>query len=231
MAVEVVFLAGILSFFSPCTVPLLPVYFAELAGSAKVQATDAASVRSSLPDVELIFRTLVFVAGISTSFALLGFGAGFVGQVLGSQTFLIVCGIVVVLLGIHQTGLIRFQLLERQKKLESSGPARTDLVGAFLLGFTFSFGWTPCVGPVLATVLALASNQGQALGAAAMMLVYSAGLSVPFILIALFGHLALTRIKGLQRYLPKVQIASGVLIILMGILLMTNKLNFLAINF
>ena len=229
MTADIVFLAGILSFFSPCTLPLLPVYFAELAA-----ATDSsglvASDRSSL-DLRLILRTLLFVAGLSTSFVIMGFGAGLAGELLGSQFFLVGCGILVIVLGVHQTGLIRFRLLERQKKWESSGKARPGIIGAFLLGFTFSFGWTPCVGPVLATVLALASNQGESLGAAVLMLVYSAGLSLPFVLLAFLGARVLGKLKKVHRHLPKIQVASGILIIIMGVLLMTNNLNVLTINF
>ena len=229
MTADIVFLAGILSFFSPCTLPLLPVYFAELAA-----ATDSSGVvsgdRSSL-DLRLILRTLLFVAGLSTSFVIMGFGAGLAGELLGSQFFLVGCGILVIVLGVHQTGLIRFRLLERQKKWESGGKARPGIVGAFVLGFTFSFGWTPCVGPVLATVLALASNQGESLGAAVLMLVYSAGLSLPFVLLAFMGARVLGKLKNVHRHLPKIQVASGILIIVMGVLLMTDNLNVLTINF
>ena len=229
MTADIVFLAGILSFFSPCTLPLLPVYFAELAA-----ATDSSGVvsgdRSSL-DLRLILRTLLFVAGLSTSFVIMGFGAGLAGELLGSQFFLVGCGILVIVLGVHQTGLIRFRLLERQKKWESNGNPRPGIVGAFVLGFTFSFGWTPCVGPVLATVLALASNQGESLGAAVLMLVYSAGLSLPFVLLAFLGARVLAKLRLLHSHLPKIQVASGILIIIMGVLLMTDNLNVLTINF
>ena len=229
MTVDIVFLAGILSFFSPCTLPLLPVYFAELAA-----ATDSSGLvssdRSSL-DLRLILRTLLFVAGLSTSFVIMGFGAGLAGELLGSQFFLVGCGILVIVLGIHQTGLIRLRLLERQKKWESSGKARSGILAAFLLGFTFSFGWTPCVGPVLATVLALASNQGESLGAAVLMLVYSAGLSLPFVLLAFLGARVLGKLKIVHRHFPMIQVASGILIIVMGVLLMTDNLNVLTINF
>jgi cytochrome c biogenesis protein CcdA len=229
MTADIVFLAGILSFFSPCTLPLLPVYFAELAA-----ATDSSGVvsgsKSSL-DLRLILRTLLFVAGLSTSFVIMGFGAGLAGELLGSQFFLVGCGILVIVLGIHQTGLIRFRLLERQKKWESSEKTRPGIIGAFLLGFTFSFGWTPCVGPVLATVLALASNQGESFGAAVLMLVYSAGLSLPFVLLAFLGARVLGKLKKIHRHLPKIQVASGILIIIMGVLLMTDNLNVLTINF
>ncbi len=229
MTADIVFLAGILSFFSPCTLPLLPVYFAELAAAADSSAVVSGS-KNSL-DLRLILRTLLFVSGLSTSFVIMGFGAGLAGKLLDSRLFLVGCGILVIVLGIHQTGLIRFRFLERQKKWESNGNPRPGIIGAFLLGFTFSFGWTPCVGPVLATVLALASNQGESFGAAVLMLVYSAGLSLPFVLLAFLGARVLVKLKKVHRHLPKIQVASGILIIIMGVLLMTDNLNVLAINF
>jgi cytochrome c biogenesis protein CcdA len=229
MTADIVFLAGILSFFSPCTLPLLPVYFAELA-AASDSSTVVSGSKKSL-DLRLILRTLLFVSGLSTSFVIMGFGAGLAGKLLDSRLFLLGCGILVIVMGIHQTGLLRFRLLERQKKWESNGKARPGILGAFLLGFTFSFGWTPCVGPVLATVLALASNQGESLVAAVLMLVYSAGLSLPFVLLAILGTRVLGKLKKVHRHLPKIQVASGILIIIMGVLLMTDNLNVLAINF
>ena len=230
MGFDAVFLAGVLSFFSPCILPLLPIYMARLAGADRetVSPDGAVQVRKTTFNWRLISQTSIFVAGISTSFVLLGFGAGFVGQILSSQVFLAGCGIVAIVLGIHQTGLIRFRLLEREKKISSKRSLGSGMGGAYLLGLTFSFGWTPCVGPVLATVLALASTQGQAFAAVLLMLVYSAGLAIPFILISILGNRALDGLKRMNRHLPKIQVASGLLIIVMGVLLMTNNLNVLS---
>ena len=228
-AFDAVFLAGVLSFFSPCILPLLPVYLAQLAGGDGAQVVRADDSAANRPSWRLIFRTVVFVTGISTSFVLLGFGAGLAGQVLNSREFLAVCGILAILIGVHQTGLFRLRMLEREKKLHSPQASRMGIFGAYLLGFTFSFGWTPCVGPVLATVLAIASNQGQAFDAVMLMLVYSAGLAMPFLLVSLIGDRALARMRGVNRYLPQIQVASGLLIIGMGVLLMTNNLNSLSV--
>ncbi|MDR3565255.1 MAG: cytochrome c biogenesis protein CcdA [Negativicutes bacterium] len=228
-AFDAVFLAGVLSFFSPCILPLLPVYLAQLARGDGAQGVRADGIVTSRLNWPLIARTAVFVTGISTSFVLLGFGAGLAGLVLSSQEFLAACGIVAILLGVHQTGLFRLRMLEREKRLHLPRIFRLGIFGAFLLGFTFSFGWTPCVGPVLATVLAVASNQGQAFDAVTLMLVYSAGLAMPFLLVSLIGDRALARIRGVNRYLPQIQVASGLLIIGMGVLLMTNNLNSLSV--
>ena len=231
MTIDLVFLAGILSFFSPCTLPLLPVYLADLAGGVTTFTVQGERRKVFEINVVAVARTLVFVCGISTSFVLMGFGAGLVGQVLGGQGFLMGCGLLAIVLGLHQMGLFRLPILEKQRALSPKGWPRSGMFGTFLLGFTFSFGWTPCVGPVLATVLALASNQGPASSAAFMMLFYSAGLALPFILISLLGAWAMDRIKVVQRHLPKIQVVSGLLIVIMGVLLMTNNLNILSINF
>lgn len=225
MTYDIVFLAGLLSFFSPCIIPLLPVYVAQLAKGATGTVADP----SDKLNWRLIAQTIVFVTGIATSFVLLGFGAGFLGQALSSDTFLFICGLFAILLGLYQMGLLKLNFLARERKIHLKESTRSGIVGSYLLGFTFSFGWTPCIGPVLATVLGVASNQGQGLHAALMMLVYSAGLAIPFVVISIMGNVILDRIKGLNPYLARIQFVSGLLIILMGILLMTNNLNFLAI--
>ena len=227
---DIVFVAGILSFFSPCTIPLLPIYVAQLSqgasGSgqaARIKLADGFSL-----NLRLIGQTVLFIAGISTSFVLLGFGAGVMGEILFSREFLIACGILAVLFGIHQVGLLRFSFLEREKKIELKAPSQFGLIRSYLMGLTFSFGWTPCIGPVLAAVLGIASSQGQPINAALMMLVYSAGLSIPFIVVAVMSDLLVERMNRIHRHLENIQIASGVLIIIMGILLMTDNLNILS---
>ncbi len=219
--ISTVFAAGVLSFLSPCIVPLLPVYLSTLAAPA--QAEDASRRR-----LQLFLRTLLFIAGISVTFVILGFGAGALGSVLNSRVFMIVLGAGVVLLGIHQTGLLHFKFLEREKRADLHTGPRTGALQVFALGFLFSFGWTPCIGPVLAAILGVAAGGGAAFYGAFLMGVYALGFAVPFLVIALFSELLIGKIKKLNRYLPALKIAGGVLVILMGVLLMTDSFNILS---
>lgn len=219
-----VFLAGILSFLSPCVVPLLPVYLSVLASPGADWGTEKTKLQRWSA---LVFRTLLFIAGIAVCFVLLGFGAGALGGVINSRVFIVVMGFVVILLGIHQTGLVKIKWLYREKRLDFKRAKKTDAVGVFLMGLAFSFGWTPCVGPVLAAILGLAAGGGTAFYGAFLMAVYSLGFAVPFIILALFSEVLLTKIKWLNRHLAKIKIVGGILIILMGILLMTQNFNML----
>jgi cytochrome c biogenesis protein CcdA len=223
-----VFVAGLLSFFAPCIVPLLPVYVGYLSkGAENKVVTEETEKKGKLAFINkrLIFQTLVFVIGLSTAFVLLGFGAGAIGKLLNNRIVLYVSGAIVIILGLHQIGLFKIGFLERTKKVEVEKSSRGGILGAYLLGLTFSLGWTPCVGPVLATVLGLASGQGSAAYGGFLMMIYSAGLALPFILISLFAGFFMTKFRKLNRHLGKIRVVGGILIIIMGILLMTNSLN------
>ncbi|WP_422658886.1 cytochrome c biogenesis CcdA family protein [Paenibacillus sp. EC2-1] len=221
-----VFLAGVLSFFSPCILPLLPVYISilstnEHASSVSPQHTTA---KRSL-NVPLILKTIIFVTGLSTSFVLLGFGAGFLGAVINASWFIMACGIVVIFLGLYQVGLFNIPFLNREKKVQMSRSSKRDLLGTYLLGFTFSIGWTPCIGPILGAVLGLSASEGQASYGAFLMFIYALGLLIPFLVMALFSDILLRKTKKLQQYMGRLKVAGGVIIIIMGIFLMTNNLN------
>ncbi|MDO3411905.1 cytochrome c biogenesis protein CcdA [Saccharibacillus sp. CPCC 101409] len=218
--------AGVLSFFSPCIFPMLPVYFAFLGGS---EAGRAPGLSSEAPpkfrvDPRLIGRTLLFILGLSTVFLLLGFGAGALGGVINSSWFMIFCGAAVILFGIHQTGVVNLMFMQKEKRLTFDSNKRRGGFGAFLLGFTFSFGWTPCIGPVLAAVLGVAAGGGSPAYGVWMMVVYTAGMAVPFLILAVFSDLLLRRLKNLYKYMGALKAVSGVILIVMGILLMTNNL-------
>ncbi len=140
-----VYVAGLLSFFSPCIFPLLPVYIGMLSTSGK----------------KSIIKTVVFVIGLSTSFVLLGFGAGSIGSFLMSKTFRVISGVIVIIFGIIQMEIVKIPFLERTKLVDIKGKENDSIWGAFLLGFTFSLGWTPCVGPILASILFISSGGGN----------------------------------------------------------------------
>ncbi|WP_240768115.1 MULTISPECIES: cytochrome c biogenesis CcdA family protein [Paenibacillus] len=221
-----VFGAGLLSFFAPCILPLIPVYVSYLSGSmvngTNQQQSDNNSVqlRSTL-----VLRTFLFVLGLSLVFVLLGFGSGIVGNMISSPVFIAICGAIVVLFGIYQTGLIRLSWLERERKLSSDHARRGGYVGAFLLGLTFSFGWTPCIGPVLAAILGIAAGEGSPLYGGFLMFLYTLGLAIPFLILSIFSEYVMKRIRRLYRYMGVIKITSGCILIVMGLLLMTDRLN------
>ncbi|GGE30985.1 cytochrome C biogenesis protein CcdA [Pullulanibacillus camelliae] len=220
-----VFAAGVLSFFSPCILPLLPVYLAFLGSSETGNRFNSWQLwRMKLSPV-LIIRTLLFILGLSMVFVVLGFGAGSLGTVLNSSLFITICGIIVILFGIYQTGIFKLKFLEREKKLSADFQKNRGFFGAFLLGFTFSFGWTPCIGPVLAAVLSLSASGGSVASGGIYMLVYALGLAIPFFVMALFSDLLLTKMRKLYKHMNALKIVSSAVLILMGILLVTNKLN------
>ncbi|TVY02084.1 cytochrome c biogenesis CcdA family protein [Cohnella terricola] len=224
-----VFAAGLLSFFAPCILPLLPVYIAFLSGtSANLGPADSGSIR--LRPV-LIIRTVLFVLGLSTVFIFLGFGSGTIGTVITSSRFIAVCGAVVVIFGIYQTGWVKLSWLERERKISSDRINKGGFIGAFLLGLTFSFGWTPCIGPVLAAILSIAAGEGSPAYGGFLMLIYTLGLAIPFLLISVFSDFILARIKRLYKFMGMIKAISGCIFILMGIVLMTDRLNAIVVWF
>ena len=222
-----VFLAGVLSFFSPCIFPLLPVY-------AGILLDDQESAKSfSLFGRKVawsgLIRTLCFIAGISLIFFILGFGAGYFGNILYANWFRYTMGTIIIILGLHQMEIFHFKKLEVQKSFTFKKSESNRYWSAFLLGITFSFGWTPCVGPVLSSVLAIAASGGDgALQGGLLMLVYTLGLALPFLAMALASGWVLQRFAKLKPYMGTLKKIGGALIILMGILLMLGNLNILA---
>jgi len=214
-----VFIAGVLSFFNPCILPIIPVYIGYFAEANPDEKTYKWKIVS-----KPMLKAAIFVLGLSTAFVLLGFGAGALGSLLYSDGFIRIAGGIVVILGLHQVGLLKIQRLNREKKLHLTRSAKADFLGAYLLGLTFSFGWTPCVGPVLVAVLGLSASEGSALYGGLLMFIYSVGLMIPFMLVAIFSDVLLKRVKVLYKHTEKIRIAGGVLIIFMGLVLMTNNL-------
>ena len=219
-----IFLAGILSFFSPCILPLLPVYAGVLLDDK--EGSQVSSGKYSISVVSLL-RTLTFIAGISFIFILLGYGAGFLGDLLYASWFQYVIGAVIILLGLHQMEVLHFQGLykERRLQLKQQGQKGKGYSQAFLLGLTFSFAWTPCVGPVLGSVLALAAS--GAWQGAGLMLIYTLGLALPFLVLALASSYVLKHFRKLHPYLGTLKKVGGLLIIVMGILVLLGNASIL----
>ncbi|WP_172934102.1 thiol-disulfide oxidoreductase-associated membrane protein CcdA2 [Streptococcus sp. 1055] len=223
-----VFLAGILSFFSPCILPLLPVYTGVLLDDK--DGAQASSGKFSI-SVTSLLRTLAFIAGISFIFILLGYGAGFLGDLLYASWFQYLTGAIIILLGLHQMEILHFKGLYKEKRLQLQGQEQNGkgYSQAFLLGLTFSFAWTPCVGPVLGSVLALAASGGSgAWQGAGLMLVYTLGLALPFLLLALTSSYVLKHFRKLHPYLGILKKVGGFLIIVMGLLVLFGNASILS---
>lgn len=210
-----VFIAGILAFFSPCILPLIPVYLS-LFTSVSIENKHKGNI---------MLKSFLFALGISFSFLALGITAGLLGNLFNNKLLLILLGILIILLGIHQTGVIQIRLLNKQSHQNIN---TTNLTNSkiFFLGFGLSFTWTPCVGPVLASILAISSSQQNILVSTYLLTLFSLGFTIPFLMIAYFQDTVLKQIKKLYRYFPVIKVLTGILIIYMGITIIAQNINF-----
>jgi len=223
LSVFIVFLQGMASFFSPCVLPLIPAYLTYLTGqSAEAMLHDAKAHR------KLIWNGLAFVIGFSVVFVLLGATATGIGKFLlkNSTLFRQISGIVVVVFGLFHMGLIPIPFLNYEKRLQITGKA-PGLISSFLMGIGFSFGWTPCIGPVLSSVLILASRSSTLWRGIGLLTVYSLGLGIPFMVLAIFLKYLWKYIKGVYKYLKIIKIVSGAVLVVIGILIFTNTFGYL----
>lgn len=224
-----VFAAGILSFFSPCVFPLLPVYIGKLMDQP---GSVVFTYRGSKIYIYPILKTLAFIAGLSMVFFTLGFGAGFLGGFLYHPYTPYILGTIVIFLGLHQMEIINIRFLQQEKKMDFHGSGKRGLAEAFILGLTFSFAWTPCVGPVLGSVLAILVSGGvSAWYGGFLMLVYTAGMAIPFLLLAAGSSFFMKYSVSLKKHMLFLKKAGGFLILLMGLVLMSGQMNRLAAFF
>ncbi|MEI6572955.1 MAG: cytochrome c biogenesis protein CcdA [Alphaproteobacteria bacterium] len=217
--------AGLVSFLSPCVLPLVPPYLSFMAGTA-IEDFAAGGERRMRRDVPLV--ALLFVLGFSTVFVLLGATASVFGQVLRAYIDIlsIAAGIVIIAMGLHFLGVFRIALLFREKRLQVEKPAGP--LGAYVMGVAFAFGWTPCIGPVLAAILAVAGSEDSVGRGASLLAVYSLGLGIPFILAAFAMEHAVSFIRRFRAHLGKVEKAMGLLLVLTGIAFLTGSMNIMS---
>lgn len=215
--VLVVFAEGLLSLFSPCVLTILPVYLAILSGSS---VKDLKEGDGGFKNSTLLKNTILFVLGISTTFFLLGSSLNIINQFINvnKTTLGKVGGIIIIFMGLFYAGYLNIPFLQREKKLNMEVHEMKPLT-AYLLGFTFSFGWTPCVGPMLASVLIMASNTGSMLMGNLLILVYTLGFTLPFVIIALFYDKLFEHLDKLKLHMDKIQKVGGALLIITGLIM------------
>lgn len=217
------FAAGTISFLSPCVLPLVPGYISIVSG---ISLDQLQSMRDGSTRRLVVLNSLVFILGFSVTFVALGASATLVGQLVGRFMDVLyrLAGILIVVFGLHLIGVIKIPLLYQDKRLHSVGKPR-GLVGAFVLGLAFAFGWSPCLGPILAGILTYASAQETAWAGVGLLGVYSAGLGLPFLVTSLGINRFLSFYTRFRQHLHKVEVVSGVFVIAIGLLIFSNNLS------
>ncbi len=221
------FLAGLASFLSPCVFSLVPVYISYLGGRKASQVNNAADGSGRF---ESVIQGLAFIVGFSVVFVLLGMAAGAIGSLLSPIRYWLtrIGGIVVIIFGLNMTGLIRIPFLQYDLRHHTAIQKTTGLLPSFLMGVFFSAGWTPCVGPTLGAILTMAMSGGSLLKGGLLLSVYSLGLGIPFIAAALAIDWISRFLKKYGKYLHYVEIAMGVVLVIIGIMLFLGTFNQLA---
>ena len=220
-ALFIAFGAGILSFLSPCVLPIVPPYLAYMGGISMQELREEghASRRAILP-------ALFFFMGLSTVFLLLGFTASTMGHLFlrNAELFGQIAGVVVIIFGVHFLGLFRIPFLMREARLDA-GDRGGSAFGAYILGLAFAFGWTPCIGPVLGMILTMAASEATVARGTVMLGVYAMGLGIPFLLAALFVQRSMAVMNRLKRHMQTIERAMGALLLIVGIALVTGAFS------
>jgi len=220
--------AGLLSFFTPCILPMVPFYLSYMGGLSMAELRGDGEIAPGAQK-RLIVSALFFALGVTTIFMLLGMGATALGQMFGQylDTLAYVAAAILVVFGLHFLGVIRVPLLYREARMESSAEAST-ILGAYLMGLAFGFGWTPCVGPALASILMIASGMGDIWRGALLLFVYGAGMTAPFIVAAFFAKPFLSWVQRHRTAFAWVEKGMGAMLIVFAILIATGGVNLIA---
>jgi cytochrome c-type biogenesis protein len=223
VTIAAAFAAGMLSFLSPCVLPLVPPYLVYMTGTSLERLADAEPEPRVRRDT--VAAALLFVLGFSTVFVALGASASAVGAVLRAYSgeLAIVAGVVIIVMGLHFLGLTPIALLMREKRMEMVKPV--GLWGAYLMGFAFALGWTPCIGPILAAILAVAASEETVAKGAGMLAVYSLGLGIPFIVAAFAIEPFAAFLARFRTHLGLVEKAMGGLLVLTGVAFLTGAVS------
>ena len=221
------FVAGTVSFLSPCVLPLVPGYISLISGASLEELQQESIERKRLMRM-VMANSIAFIIGFSIVFILLGAVATKIGQVTRNyhSILTVVAGTVIVLFGLHLTGLLKIKFLYADKRMHTL-KADPNLWGSFLIGFAFAFGWTPCIGPILSAILTLAANEDSVHKGILLLAIYSLGLAVPFLLTSLGVERFLKFYGRFKRHLHTVEVVSGSLLIVLGLLIGFNKFTML----
>lgn len=224
LTVGVAFFAGLASFLSPCVLPLVPIYLAQLVGQSVYQSAET-EAESKPARFVTFFHAAIFVAGFTLAFIALGATASTLGGFLSAHQFALrqIGGVLLVLIGLHLTGLLKLPFLYWQKRF-TFHPARPSYPASFLIGLIFAIGWTPCVGLILGPILALAASAATLRQGVFLLLAYSLGLGIPFLLLGLGLDRFSRLLKWLKPHLGKIEVGTGIIMITMGVLIYFNLL-------
>lgn len=229
MTSDVTFLAafgaGLLSFVSPCVLPLVPPYLGFLAGATIEELTGEGDAKR-VARARVLAVAASFVLGFATVFITLGATASVFGQLLARNLpwLVYVAGAMIIVMGLHFLGVFRLGLLYREARFHSGG-VKAGPVGAYVMGLAFAFGWTPCIGPILAAILAVAGSRETVGDGAVLLAVYSAGLGVPFLLAALFAGSFMGFMKRFRTQFGRVEKAMGAVLVLTGVMFLTGSMQ------
>lgn len=221
------FIAGLLSFASPCVLPLVPPYLSFLAGVSIDQLQS--DEKSAGLTKRMVLTAVVFVLGFSTVFVALGASASLVGGFVADHIGILntIAGIIIIILGLHFLGVFRIALFYKEARFQVANKP-FGLLGTYIVGLAFAFGWTPCVGPVLAAILLYAGSEAQILEGALLLLVYSLGIGIPFIVAALFAAPFMRMMQRFRQHVGKVEKIMGAMLVVTGLLFLTNSMSTIA---
>ncbi len=218
-------LAGILSFFSPCVLPLVPAYLCFLGGASMEDLTQKDSVDRKL-ERRVFTSAIFFVVGFSTVFVIFGATATILSQFVAQNMIIIsrFAGVLIILFGLHYSGILRIPLLNFEKRFHMD-IRPPGVWGAFLLGLAFAFGWTPCVGPILATILMVASTGGEAANGTTLLTAYALGIGIPFLIAALGVRPFMAFMRRFRQHMRSIEIIIGILLISTGVMIFTGTIG------
>lgn len=223
------FFAGLLSFLSPCILPIVPFYLSYLAGTSINELSSGGDVDPQIRKKAFI-SSLFFAAGIILVFVGLGATATMFGQLVREYFDVLrwFAAAIIILMGLHFLGILRIGLLYRQLRLDTEMPKNLSYAGSFVIGLAFAFGWTPCVGPVLAAILFTAAGQEAAQEGAMLLFFYGLGMTLPFVIAALFTKNFLNWAQKFRKHLGMVEKLMGLVLIIFGVLIATNSVSIIA---